>query len=213
MGDTLPVCFAAFRPTLEAFVGRRYGNAEIMATFGPSEEGIMQRLVPDRWEACLAAYLEAYEREHGRCTAPFPGLEGAFELLRARGAALAIVTGKGAVSAAVSLRQLGVGRYFDVVETGSPVGGIKPASIRKVLVRWGARPDEVAYVGDAAADVDAAKEAGVIALAAAWASTARADELEARRPLATFSTVADFIAWIEANVKATPGSPDQGRAI
>ena len=171
-----------------------------MATFGPSEDGIMQRLVPDRWQECLAAYLERYEREHAQCTAPFPGLEAVFALLQHRGARLAIVTGKGAVSAAISLRYLGVARYFDVVETGSPEGGIKPASIGRVLAHWAARPDEVAYVGDATADVDAARAAGVIALAAAWAATARAEELAARGPLATFPTVADFHAWIEVNL-------------
>ena len=197
------MCFAAFRPTIETFIGRHLSDDEIMATFGPSEDGIIQRLVPDRWQECLAAYLERYEREHARCTAPFSGIERALALLQRRGARLAIVTGKGAVSAAISLRHLGVAHWFDAVETGVPQGGVKPASIKRVLARWGARPDEVAYVGDATADVDAAKEAGVIALAAAWAATTRAEELAARGPLAMFSSVADFVDWIEANVETT----------
>lgn len=165
----------------------------------------MQRLVPDRWEACLAAYLDAYDREHVRCTAPFPGLQPAFDLLRDRHVRLAIVTGKGAASAAISMRHLGIARYFDAVETGSPIGGVKPVAIARVLARWRVRADEVVYVGDAIADIDAAKDAGVIPLAAAWAATARTAELRARGPAATFSTVAEFIRWIEASATATPG--------
>ena len=185
---------------MEAFAGRRFTDEDIIATFGPSEDGIMQRLVPDRWEACLAAYLHAYEREHAGCTAPFPGFETAFGLFRARGLKLAIVTGKSAATAAISLRHLGIAHYFDVVETGSPVGSIKPAAIARVLARWDLRPAEAAYIGDAAADIDASKEAGVIPLGAAWSATARAEELRARGAAATFSAVTDFIAWIETNV-------------
>ncbi|MDI7275982.1 MAG: HAD family hydrolase [Anaerolineae bacterium] len=202
LGDTLPVCCAAFRTALEEYLGRRYSDAEIATLFGPSEEGVMQRLVPDRWQACMQSFLAAYEREHVRCTAPFPGLEEALRLLRARGVALGIVTGKGPGSAAISLRYLGLGRYFDAVETGSPAGGMKAASMRRLLERWRLAPMEAAYVGDHPSDVRAAKEAGLLSLAAAWASTADVEALEACQPAFLFRTVEGLTAWIGANLES-----------
>ena len=47
LGDTLPACFVAFRRALEGFSAREYTDAEIAALFGPSEEGMIQRLVPE----------------------------------------------------------------------------------------------------------------------------------------------------------------------
>jgi pyrophosphatase PpaX len=120
-------------------------------------------------------------------------------MLRDRGVRLAIVTGKGAGSAEISLRLLGVGDLFDLVEVGSPTGGIKPISIRRVLERWGLPPSRVAYVGDATYDMQAAKEVGLVALGAAWADTADASALRIMEPAAVFSSVEDFAAWIDSH--------------
>jgi HAD superfamily hydrolase (TIGR01549 family) len=205
LGDTLPVCFAAFRRALESFSGRHYTDEEIAALFGPSEEGMIQRMVPDRWQACLEAYLAAYEEESARRARLFPGIETALRLLKRRGVALAIVTGKGARSAAISLRHLRLAEFFDVVETGSPDGSVKPLAIQRVLAKWGAAPDRVAYVGDVPTDMEAAKEAGVIPLAAGWAATSDADTLSALFPRETFRSVESFIRWIEKNVEPHSG--------
>jgi pyrophosphatase PpaX len=205
LGDTLPVCFAAFRRTLDEFSARHYTDKEIAGLFGPSEEGIIQRLVPDRWEACLKAYLTAYERESARNARLFPGIETALRLLKERGVALAIVTGKGSRSAAISLKDLGLAEHFDLVETGSPAGGIKPQAIRMLLSKWDVLPQQVAYVGDAPSDIEAAREAGVIPLAAAWDATSDPQALAASRPLVTFPKVEDFIEWIDRNVEVNSG--------
>ena len=201
LGDTLPVCFAAFRRALEAFSTRQYTDEEIAALFGPSEEGMIQRMVPDRWQACLKAYLAAYEEESAKDERLFPGIETALRLLKRRGVALAIVTGKGEASAAISLRHLRLSEFFEVVETGSPDRGVKPLAIKRVLAKWGTLPNHVAYVGDVPADMEAAREVGVIPLGAAWAATSSADDLSALSPLETFGSVESFIRWIERNVE------------
>ena len=202
LGDTLPVCFAAFRHAMSEFSSRRYTDDEIAALFGPSEEGIIRRLVPDRWQACLMTYLAAYDQESARNARLFPGIETALRLLKERGVATAIVTGKGSQSAAISLRHLGLAGHFDSVETGSPEGGIKPLAIRKVLAKWRAMPHQVAYVGDAPSDIEAAREAGVIPLAAAWAATSEPSALTALRPRQIFLSVDTFIEWVEKNIEA-----------
>lgn len=211
--DTFRVCFTAFREALRPITGRTFSDEEIMARFGPSEEGMLQRWVPDRWEECLRLYLAAYEREHRRFARTFPGTEAALGLLRARGIRLAVVTGKGPHSAAISLAQLNLAPYFDRVETGSPEGAVKPRCIQRVLERWGVSASRVAYLGDVPSDVEASRVVGVQPLGAAWDERADADALRALNPLAVFDAVPQFIQWIEATVEPhTGGTPRSGAA-
>ena len=211
LGNTLPVCYQAFQRAFVKYLGRHFADDEIRALFGPSEEGICQQLVPDQWEACLQTYLAAYDEIHAQYAQPFPGIEDALQLLKQCGVPLAIVTAKGRHSAAISLRHLGLAHYFDAIETGTAEGAAKPMFIRKVLARWGAPSGQVAYVGDATYDMEAAREAGVIPLGAAWAATADADRLSALSPLATFRSVESFIEWINVNVEPTAVEPSGER--
>ena len=197
LGNTLPVCYAAFREALLAHIGRKYTDAEIDALFGPSEEGIIQRVVPaDRRVECLETYLAAYERFHDLAPRPFPGIAEALDSLAWHGLRLGLATGKGPRGVAISLRRLGLAERFDPVEVGSPQGAVKPDAIRRILARWDVTPWRAAYVGDTAYDIVAAREAGVIPLAAAWAPTARCDELLAAQPAALFVDVAELVAWV-----------------
>jgi len=203
LGDTLPACFVPFRRAMKDFSAREYPNDEIAGLFGPSAEGIIPRRVPDGWEACLRAYLAAYREslpEHAR---PIPGMKEALLRLRTLGMKLAIVTGKGPHSADLPLKHLDLADSFEVMEPGSPEGSVKPAAIRRVLARWGTAPHQVAYVGDAPSDMEAAREAGVIPLGAAWLPTTTARVLQAMSPAPTFLTLQDFIRWVEATLDHT----------
>jgi phosphoglycolate phosphatase-like HAD superfamily hydrolase len=200
LGDTLPACFIAFRRALRDFSAREYSDAEIAARFGPSEEGMIRRLVPDRWEDCLRAYLAAYRDSLPTYARPIPGMREALGLLRGQGLPLAVVTGKGPHSALETLRHLGLAGMLDAVETGSAEGNVKPAAIRTVLARWNAASHQIAYVGDAPSDIQAAREAGVIPLGAAWLPTTDARALRAASPAETFPTLQHFTRWVEAHL-------------
>ncbi len=197
LGDTLPVCFAAYRTAFQEFTGNILSDREITSLFGASEEGIIRKLVADQWEQCLEVYLANYNREHVNCRNPFPGIDSALMFLKACGVRLAIVTGKGKYSTIISLNYFGLEDTFDVVEVGSEKGAIKPVSIQRVLDRWGFLPDQVAYVGDASYDMQAAKEVGLIALGAAWAETANIESLERENPTAIFTSIKAFTEWVK----------------
>jgi pyrophosphatase PpaX len=204
LGDSMPVLCEAFRRVFEKFLGRRYNDGEITALFGAAEEGIFRRLVPDRWQDCLQEYYRQYEGLHAGLGGAFPGIEKALTLLRQRGVSLAVATGKGAHTTDISLRDFGLEDYFDAVETGSPRGAVKPFLITRLLERWAVPPGRVAYVGDTAYDMEAAREAGVIPLGAGWAPTADRAALRAAAPHAAFDTVGDFVGWLDRNVEAAP---------
>jgi pyrophosphatase PpaX len=199
LGDTLPVCFQAFRRTFEIHLGITYTDPDIRAMFGPSEEGVFQRLLPECWQECLATFLEAYEHAHQELATDFPEMGRVLEALQGLGLRLAIVTGKGPSSAAISLRYRGLASYFEVMEAGSPAGGVKAEAIGRVLKRWGLSSEQVVYVGDTISDMRAARQAGVHAIGAAWGGrSASAAELKEHNPLAVFEAVPDFLDWIRS---------------
>ncbi|HVS91793.1 MAG TPA: HAD hydrolase-like protein [Mucilaginibacter sp.] len=122
IADTLPLCITAFKKSIEPLLGFDLTAEEIVATFGPSEEGTIRKLVPEHEEAGVRAYLEHYEQLHHICPAPFPGILELLEILTSNGVQTAMVTGKGINSTRLSLRQFAIEKYFEVLKTGAPYG-------------------------------------------------------------------------------------------
>ena len=199
LGNTFPVIFPAFRYALKKIMGRSYSDQELTATFGPSEEGIFQRLAPDLWQECLQVYMEKYKQLSPMNTQRFPGIEQALQALKQRKILLVVVTGKSLTSALISLEDLGFSGYFDIVKGGSDTGSIKAACMHEVLEIWDLPPQKVAYIGDVASDMDYAKAVGLIPLGAAWYEQVDYDSLKREHPQAVFRSVKDFICWIESN--------------
>jgi phosphoglycolate phosphatase/pyrophosphatase PpaX len=199
LGDTLPLCIKAFRASIEPLASRTLSDAEIIATFGPSEEGTIRMLIPEHYDRGLAAYLQGYTAMHDSCPAPFPGVPELLRLLQAKGVRIAMVTGKGPHSTTITLDRFGLTPFFEQLETGSPAGPVKAEGIAAVLKSWkGISRQEVIYVGDAPSDVTASRHAGVAVVGAAWAPTTNAGRLEAAQPDKLFYTVAAFSKWLEA---------------
>ncbi len=209
LADTLPACYAAFRAACERTGGPVYTDAQIRGLFGPSEEGMVQRAMPHCWREALAAFLDEYRRHLTLCPGVFPSIASALDRLRERRISLALVTGKGPETTAMSLIHFGLDGTFEAVETGSPAGVVKAAAIGRIVAAWGVAPGEVIYVGDAVADMHAAREAGVLPIAAAWAPSAIEAELAATQPHALFTDAAEFEAWL---VSADAPSPARRRS-
>jgi pyrophosphatase PpaX len=197
VSDTLPACVGAFQNVFDRRLGRHYSDEEILAMFGPNEEGMIRQLIPDDYEPALEEFLAEYDRLHDGRVVVFPGLERAFDLLRERGILLGVVTGKGPASLAITLRRAGLETAFDVVQAGSPEAGVKQESLRVVLERWQVPPGEVAYVGDSPSDMADALEVGVIPLGAGWAATSAVQDPDCCGAAVTFESVERFCEWIE----------------
>lgn len=196
IADTLPLCIAAFKKSIEPILGKQISDAEIIATFGPSEEGTIRTLIPLQEEAGVKSYLTHYQQLHHTCPAPFPGINELLETLQHKDVKLAMVTGKGKYSTRISLEQFGLTPYFDVLETGSPDGPNKVNGIRAVLKRLQVDAKECLYVGDAPSDILYCKEIGIPIAAAGWASTANIDALQAQHPEWLFESLSEFQSWI-----------------
>jgi len=196
IADTLPLCIAAFKKSVEPYLNKEISEAEIIATFGPSEEGTIRKLIPDNEAEGVTAYLKHYEQMHSMCPIPFAGITDLLEFLDAQGVQLGMVTGKGLHSTRLSLRQFGLEKYFDVLETGSPEGPNKVNGIRNVLSRLNVSASESLYVGDAPSDITYCKQVGIPIASVAWASTTNAEDLKPLQPDWLFYTVEQFENWL-----------------
>lgn len=197
IGDTLPLCIKAFRQSVEPLIGRSVSDAEIIATFGPSEEGTIMALAPDHYDKGVADYLKHYETYHEMCSLPFAGIEELLQTLKEKGVRIAMVTGKGKHSTAISLKKFGLENYFEFIETGMASGPRKPEGIQLVINYFSdLNKEEIFYIGDAPSDITASRKIGIPVVAAAWAETAEPEKLEELRPDKIFYTITDFAEWL-----------------
>ncbi len=197
VANTLPLCVLAFRNSIEPLINRSISDSEIIATFGPTEEGTIMALAPDHYEKGLTDYLNYYKGLHNMCPLAFDGVEETLTFLQSKQVHVAMVTGKGRKSTDISLQQFGIKNFFEFIETGSPLGPIKAKGIQSILDQWpGIKKDEVIYVGDSTGDIEASRKAGIGVVAAAWAETAESEKLIQFHPDEIFYTLQEFTQWL-----------------
>ena len=201
IGNTLPLCIQAFRQSIEPLALKTLSDKDIIATFGPSEEGTIQTLVPEHYQQGIVNYLQFYESLHDLCPAPFPGIAQLLQELRSKNIRIAMVTGKGRHSTAISLKKFGLEGFFEQIETGSPTGPVKVEGINAVLQKWkDLDKTSIIYVGDAPSDITASRKAGIPVIAAAWAETAEPEKLIPLNPDQLFYSIDEFASWLHSMI-------------
>lgn len=116
------------------------------------------------------ALLDFYGRHVSVHSRPFPGAVAALEALAAEGVSLAVVTNKFEEFARTLLDDLGLTRHFACIIGGDTLGKgnakPSPAPIRAMIERCGG--GRAAFVGDSTYDIQAARAAGVPAIAVSF---------------------------------------------
>src|SRR4051812_11530405 len=197
LANTLPLCIQAFRQSIEPLINRTVSDEEIIATFGPSEEGTIMALAPDHFDKGVTNYLHYYQSLHHQCPVPFEGIKELLILLKNKGVRIALVTGKGKHSTNISLQHFELTPFFEIIETGSPYGPRKAEGIQLIIdTLKGIMKDEVIYVGDAPGDIFASRKIGIPVVAAAWAETAEPERLRLLEPDEIFYTINEFENWL-----------------
>lgn len=119
---------------------------------------------------------------------PFPGIEGLLAALKARGLALGVYTTALRGAAEVTLAKAGLSRFFGVIVGGDDVRHPKPRGdgLIAACAALGIAPAASVYVGDSAADLGCAADAGARAIHALWAPRSKAvagEHVRARVPI------------------------------
>ena len=206
LAQTIELIFEAFNYIASKYIGKRFSSEEIIGLFGPPEEIAIANMIGEKGlNAAIDDYYRFYTQHHKDMARLHPGVAELLQHLKNNGFLLAVFTGKGKRTTAITLEQCGIRRYFDMIVTGSDVKNHKPSGdgIRKIMRKFGLSPREVVMVGDAVSDVKAAHEAGVQIAAALWDSYGKKNILEMDVDY-VFHTVPEFENW--AKNLASPGA-------
>jgi len=203
--ETNRLIFDSFNFIVQKYKGRTLPDHEITALFGPPEEGALVQIVgEDRLGRAMEEYLEYYRSNHRRLARLVPGMKEVLEDIRAKGRHTALFTGKGVHTTTITLQEFGLTGYFDFVVTGNDVQHHKPSAegILKILRHFQVEAHEAVMVGDAVADVKAAREAGVPIAAVLWDSYGKERVLRMKTDF-VFHNVHEFHDWLRKRLDET----------
>ena len=157
-----PVAFSKFRQR----AGEGAKRLLVAALDSQGEERPDDATLGPLVERLIAHYFEI-ETEKVRL---FPSVAATLERLCEAGLALAVCTNRKDGSTRRLLAHFGIDRHIEAVLAGDRVAEIKPhpGHIRAALAALGAAPARAVMVGDSAADVDAARGAGVTVVVTAY---------------------------------------------
>jgi phosphoglycolate phosphatase len=141
---------------------RSYIGRHLTDLFGDVVPG----LPAEAMERLIAEYREIYWAREHNATKLFPGVA---EAVRALGGMKATATTKGTPTTRVVLEKFGLLPYFDHVQgtDGFPAKP-SPEVIQRSLRALGVDPREALMIGDAPADIAAARAAGVTVCAVSY---------------------------------------------
>jgi pyrophosphatase PpaX len=171
--STNELIFKSFNYIAKKYLDRTFTDTEIIALFGPTEDVILNEWCGKNFEAAKKDYYEFYKSHH-QIANLYPGIKELLDYLKAKGVLLAVFTGKGRQASLITLEELSVINYFDLIVTGDDVINHKPSSegIMKFVNEYNLKKNEVLMIGDSVADVRASKEAGIRIASAMWDSYA-----------------------------------------
>jgi phosphoglycolate phosphatase len=169
--DTAPDLAAAANGMLRELGLRPCGDEEIASFIGHGVGSLARRALAASTgspasEAQLAAAMPVferhYDRELGRRTRPYPGVEEGLADMRAQGLRLGCVTNKAGRFARAHLERAGLAHWLECVVAGDEVARPKPDPMpyRVGCERLGIAPAAVLAIGDSRSDVDSARGAG-----------------------------------------------------
>jgi HAD superfamily hydrolase (TIGR01509 family) len=203
---TNELIFATFNFITDKYCGRIYEPREIIALFGPPEEGALIPIVgEERLDAAMDDLCEFYRGHHHAMAALHQGMDEVLAFLKTMGIPIGVFTGKGKRTAMITLEALGIAGYFDMIVSGNDVLRHKPdpEGIRKFIDAFSLAPAQVLMVGDAMGDIAASKAAGATSVAVLWDSYDRERVARAGADV-VFHEVSGFLSWLKREVRYVP---------
>ncbi|MDR1416091.1 MAG: HAD family hydrolase [Prevotellaceae bacterium] len=194
IGETLPLCIAAFGEAVSPYLSYKLSEKEIIQTFGVNEEGMVKKVAGEHWQEALNDFYMHYQKMHAICPKPFEGIKEWISELKQRNIIPALVTGKGERSCQITLRQFEMADCFDAIETGSPDKNIKAEALLSLSDRYKLQLSQIVYVGDTVSDVISCNQVGVKCFSAGWAKSADLKLLEECNEGRVFRTVQSLIS-------------------
>ena len=198
--STNQLIFDSFNHIAKKYLHKTFSDQEIIALFGPPEEVILRQWCGDNYDEASKDYFDYY-RSHHEIAKLYPDINELLEILKDRDVHLSVFTGKGRMSSVITLEELGVIDYFDMIVTGDEVANHKPApdGIISIIEKYNFKKDEVLMIGDSVGDFKASRDAGIKIASALWDSYA-ADKVKQLGSDYYFNTVDELREFLIQNI-------------
>ncbi len=196
---TNQLIYESFNHIAEQYIKKRFSPKEIIAFFGPPEEDAIEAMIgPGHLDKAMPEYYRFYAEHHNELASLYPGIEELLKYVKSKGIIIGLFTGKGRTTTDITLSQFGIASYFDITMSGDDVDHFKPSGdgIRKIMSRYSLKADEVLMVGDAVADITAARECGVRIAAVVWDSYSKEKVMQTKTDY-LYHSVGEFHRWLE----------------
>lgn len=192
--------FASFNHIAEKYLGKHFSDKEITQLFGPTEDVILKQLCPDNYEEVRKDYYDFYQQNHNMADL-YPGIIEVLDFLKNKNILLSIYTGKGRDASIITLKELNIFDYFDLIITGDEVREHKPSpeGITLFLEKFNLPKENVLMVGDSPADINAARAAGVKVASVIWDSYSK-DKVMKLNPDFLFFSVNELKEFLQSVV-------------
>ncbi|MFH0735841.1 MAG: HAD-IA family hydrolase [bacterium] len=199
--STNDLIFATFNFVAKKYLDKSYTDDEIIALFGPTEDDILKDWMGENYPEARIDYYNFYESNHNDMAAIYPGMKEIVLNIKKANKPIGIYTGKGKESTKITLKKIGLYQCFDLIISGDDVKNHKPSpeGITKFAEKFNLSPDKILMIGDAPADILAAKGAGAKSASVLWDSYAK-DIVKKLRGNYYFNTVAELHKFIDKSL-------------
>ncbi len=191
--DSVELIIVSFQHAAREVLGREMTREESIVNVGRPLHEQMEMISAEHADELVAAYREFNHREHDRMLTLYDGILHLLRTLQTGDIRLGLVTSKSRFTTQMAFDLTGIECYFDatICADESPRNKPSPDPILLCLEHVGVPPAQAAYVGDSPADMQAARAAGVHAVAVTW-GVFSTEALLAEKPDVLVHTVSEL---------------------
>lgn len=192
--DTIGLIVDSYQHAFQTVLGTQEDEAKIRSWIGQPLIRAFREVSPEQADELYATYLEWNHANTERLIRRYAGVDRLLSELDEAGVLIAAATSKRRTSAQMAAHLTGISAYLDVFVTMEDTDAHKPDPQPLLLAvkELGVQPHEAAYIGDAIVDVQAARNAGMSAVAVTWGAGVR-EALKAVNPDVLADSVDDLL--------------------
>ena len=181
LSDSFPLVAGKITEAIAMFRKEELTEEENNSIYGPTEEGIILKLIKDKGEAkeCFLRYLDLYNEYHDELLPDFiPGIRELLEELNKRNIPVFLLTGRSKESTMITLTKFNAFKYFKAIYTGGLYGEVKEKLLNELASIHHYNKEDLVYIGDSLHDVPQCRRANVDIISVSYANTDSYEKLE-----------------------------------
>lgn len=181
LSNSFPLVVGKITEAIAMFRKEELTEEENNSIYGPTEEGIILKLIKDKGEAkeCFLRYLDLYNQYHEELLPDFiPGIRELLEELNKRNIPVFLLTGRSKESTMITLTKFNAFKYFKAIYTGGLYGEVKEELLNELASNHHYNKEDLIYIGDSLYDVPQCRRANVDIISVSYANTDSYEKLE-----------------------------------